>query len=223
MMGHCVAQLADDPTAAVTSPTGPYPDSGLVTVAPGKIARRRLALSRRRDAGPDGGDEDRCSHLLALCALRGARTVAAYLALPGEPDPAGAVARWVAGGLTVLLPVLLGDGDLAFADARGSLRDGLRGTTEPAGPATREWIAEADLVIAPALGVDLSGARLGRGGGSYDRAMRRARPDAVRVALVRDGEVGPALPVEPHDVRVHAAVSPAGVWWLSDPPASAPL
>ena len=45
---------------------------------------------------------------------------------------------------------------------------------EPAGPRLgRAAVAEAQLVVVPALAVDRRGLRLGRGGGSYDRALAR--------------------------------------------------
>ena len=64
----------------------------------------------------------------------------------------------------------------------------------------------------PALTVDRTGIRLGYGGGCYDRALARARPDALLVALLRDGElVADPLPAEPHDRRVHAVAMPSGL------------
>ena len=74
--------------------------------------------------------------------------------------------------------------------------------------------AKADVVLAPALAVDRTGARLGRGGGSYDRALARVRPDALVVALLHDGELlppGQTVPTEPHDRRVAAAAEPIGL------------
>ena len=70
----------------------------------------------------------------------------------------------------------------------------------------------ADVVVVPALAVDRGGVRLGRGGGYYDRALRHVRPDARLVALVFDDELVDALPVEPHDRRVTAVVTPSGGW-----------
>jgi 5-formyltetrahydrofolate cyclo-ligase len=54
--------------------------------------------------------------------------------------------------------------------------------------------------------VDRAGNRLGRGGGSYDRALTRT--SAWRVALLHDGEAVAELPAEPHDQPVHALVTP---------------
>ena len=50
-------------------------------------------------------------------------------------------------------------------------------------------IAEADTVFVPALAVARDGNRLGRGGGSYDRALRRVPAGVPVVALLFDDEL----------------------------------
>jgi 5-formyltetrahydrofolate cyclo-ligase len=66
-------------------------------------------------------------------------------------------------------------------------------------------------VLAPGLAVDRFGIRLGRGGGSYDRALARVRPDAFVAVLLYDGELLEAVPHETHDQRVSAVITPAGI------------
>jgi 5-formyltetrahydrofolate cyclo-ligase len=160
-----------------------------------KQALRRTA-QRRRHAAPRVGLEDA---LAALLSTAGA--VASYVALPSEP---GVPPRpgW-------LLPVLLPDGDLDWARYDGELEAGLRGLQEPAGPRLGvDAVAGCDLVLVPALLVDRRGTRLGKGGGSYDRALRRAT--GLTVALLQDGElVDEELPREPHDVPVAAVATPS--------------
>jgi 5-formyltetrahydrofolate cyclo-ligase len=83
---------------------------------------------------------------------------------------------------------------------------------EPVGPRLGvDAIAAADVVLVPALAVARDGVRLGKGGGSYDRALARARTGALVVALLWDGELHDAgdLPVEPHDRPVDAVVTPS--------------
>ena len=77
-------------------------------------------------------------------------------------------------------------------------------------------LAEADLVLVPALAVGADGTRLGRGGGSYDRALARVPADRPVVALLYDGELLPGVPAEAHDRRVTAVVTPSGVRQLGD-------
>jgi len=63
-------------------------------------------------------------------------------------------------------------------------------------------------VLVPALAVDRAGNRLGRGGGSFDRALARVGPLVPLIALVYDDELIDRVPAERHDVPVRAAVSP---------------
>jgi 5-formyltetrahydrofolate cyclo-ligase len=76
-----------------------------------------------------------------------------------------------------------------------------------------EALAGCQLVLAPALAVDLSGTRLGQGGGWYDQALRFAAPGALVLAVCFPAEVLPpgTLPREAHDVAVHGALTSCGV------------
>jgi len=138
-------------------------------------------------------------------ALRADQT-ASYVSIGTEP-PTGHLLDALA-GRCVLLPVLRPDGDLDWADAAGGLAPGPRGLRQPTGPRLGvQAVAGCALVLVPALAVDRSGTRLGRGGGSYDRALTRATGRIV--ALLYDGELLDVLPREPHDVPVHAVITPA--------------
>lgn len=149
-------------------------------------------------------------------------TLAAYVARSDEPDPAPLAA---AAGIRLLLPRLTGGGGLAWVLAGDSLVAGLRGTREPPGPAVRGGLAVADLVVVPALAVDRAGVRLGRGGGSYDRALGGVRAGVGVVALLAaDDELLDAgiLPAEPHDVAVTLAATPSALHRLADLGSAAP-
>jgi len=137
-------------------------------------------------------------------------TVAGYVPLPGEPGGPELpdVLSEVCGRL--LLPVLQPDLDLDWAVYEGVLVPGARGMREPPGPRLGPTaVAGAGLAIVPAVAVDRRGVRLGRGGGSYDRALHRVGPGTLVVAALYDGELLDELPEEPHDRRVDAVVTPA--------------
>jgi len=121
-------------------------------------------------------------------------------------------------GVRVLLPVLGTGLRRGWAEFTGlaDLKTRAPGRPpEPSGPDLGpEALADADVVIIPALAVDTAGARLGQGGGWYDRALVAALPDALVLALLYDGELvsaeKSALPCEPHDLPVDGVASPSG-------------
>jgi 5-formyltetrahydrofolate cyclo-ligase len=153
-------------------------------------------------------------HLTASPEVRRAATVAAYVAVGAEPGTAPLLHALVAAGKRVVLPVLLPDGDLDWAAYAGDqdLARAPRGLLEPTtsrlGPAA---VGTADAVLLPGLAVSPRGDRLGRGGGSYDRALGRVPVGTFTCALLYDDEMRVEVPVEPHDRPVTAAVSPAGI------------
>lgn len=172
-----------------------------------KAALRRAVLSRRAALPPDERCrvERECVPAL-LPHVDGA--VAAYLSVGTEPGTGALLAALAARSVEVLLPVLLPDGDLDWARAADGVAPGRHGLLEPTGQRLgREAIAGCSLVVAPALAVDRAGTRLGRGGGSYDRAL--VRTSGWVVALLHAGELLDALPAEPHDAAVDAVVVPA--------------
>lgn len=82
---------------------------------------------------------------------------------------------------------------------------------QPVGTASGpQTLADASLVLVPALAVDATGTRLGQGGGWYDRALTFLRPGTPLVAVVFDEDFFPAdaLPRESHDIAVSAVITP---------------
>jgi 5-formyltetrahydrofolate cyclo-ligase len=187
--------------------------------------RRRLVRARAATPASERAAAGRLirDHVLEMPEVSAAGTVAAYYSVGTEPDTHGLIfALWKRGSY-VVLPVLLPDGDLDWASYEGpdSLAPGPRGLLQPVepvrGPGT---VARADVVIVPALAVDVSGKRLGRGGGCYDRALARVGGQVPTIGLIYDGELLPSLPAEPHDRAVRAVARPSqGVTWM---PATGP-
>ena len=176
-------------------------------------ARSGMPADQRREAGRLIRDA-----LLGMPELQMAGTVAAYYSVGAEPDTRGLVYALWKRGTYVLLPLLRPDGDLDWASYEGpdSLVPGPRGLREPGEPPRGiEAVTRADIVLAPALAVDHAGNRLGRGGGSYDRALARVGPLIPVIALLYDAELLGRVPAEPHDTPVRAAIRPAsGITWL---------
>jgi 5-formyltetrahydrofolate cyclo-ligase len=180
-----------------------------------KAALRAEVLTARRTLSPDAltsaaeAIRDR-----ALETLAPAPTVALYASTGTEPGTHPLLEALRAGGTRVLLPVLLPDNELDWGVYRGPdfLVPGPRGTLEPAGPRLGpEAFGEALLAFVPGLAVDRDGHRLGRGGGSYDRTLRRAHPAALIAVVLYPGEIVDTVPVRGHDAEVHAVLTPEGL------------
>jgi 5-formyltetrahydrofolate cyclo-ligase len=169
-------------------------------------ARAGLSAEQRAAAGSALRDT-----VLGLPEAQMAGTAAVYYSIGSEPGTHGLVYALWKRGTYVLLPVLRPDLDLDWASYEGpdSLRPGPRGLTEPAEPSRGvAAVSQADLVIVPALAVDRRGIRLGRGGGSYDRALARVGPQVPTIALLYDAELLDEVPAAAHDQRVRLVARP---------------
>ena len=128
--------------------------------------------------------------------------MAIYRSLPSEPPTEALVEGLHARGVPVLVPVLLhGQGPGLVPCCCRTGPPARRSGAAPS-PARPWWSPPPSPWTPPAL-------RLGQGGGSYDRALRRRGAGAPVVAVVGDDELVPGpLPGEAHDVRVDAVVTP---------------
>jgi 5-formyltetrahydrofolate cyclo-ligase len=184
--------------------------------------RRRVVAARAAISAGDRTAAGRMNrdHVLSLPQVAAAGTVAAYYSVGTEPDSRSLVyALWKRGSY-VVLPLLLPDGDLDWASYEGpdSLVPGPRGLLQPAEPPRgRATVSRADVVLVPAVAVDRAGRRVGRGGGSYDRALARVGEQVPSIALLYDDELVDEVPVDEHDQPVRAVVRPGhGVTWLPE-------
>lgn len=187
------------------------PTSGPTT----KSGVRRQALRRRAAVpAPVRAERDRAiaGHLGGI--VTEGMVVCAYVPDDDEAGGSTLLDTLVGSGAQILLPVALADGPLEWAAYTGPAelipgRFGIPVPTSP--PQAPERIADAGLVLVPAVAVDRTGSRLGRGGGYYDRSLPLAGPQTRLVALADTENVLDHLPAEPHDRSVHAVLTPDGL------------
>jgi 5-formyltetrahydrofolate cyclo-ligase len=182
----------------------------------GKAALRDRLLAARRSVADDthaGEARSLTDHLDA--AVSSDSTVCAYVPVGAEPGSIEMLDVLLRRAGRVLLPVARTAADdspvaLQWGEYRpGQLvaaRFGLLEPAEPWLPATA--LAEAGVVLVPALAVDRAGVRLGRGGGFYDRTLVHRDPRARLIAVIRDQELLDELPRDPHDVPMTHALTP---------------
>lgn len=158
----------------------------------------------------------------------------AYAALAGEPDLDPVIDRFLAHGGTVYLPVVTAVGQaLKFGTVAESMATleprGKWGIREPEPTLTAsDLLAEAapDLVFVPALGfgptfgLGSGGARLGNGGGFYDRTfgpqgevpLTSGDHTSLVYGVCFSTELDlPGLTAEPWDLQITRAVTDHGV------------
>ncbi len=172
-------------------------------------ARRHLPLSVIGERARAVAD-----HLMQTPELRNAATVAAYVSVSSEPGTGPLLDRLHASGKRVILPLLRPDNDLDWGtyDGPDGLRTARRGLLEPDGPPLGpEALVTADVVLVPGIAVGSDGIRLGRGGGSYDRALARVPAGTFVCVLLNSEEVLDSVPRDDHDLAVTAVATEQGV------------
>jgi len=135
--------------------------------------RRRIRKKRRALSGEQRQTAQQLAarRLRRLAPLWRARSLAVYLAVDGEADPATIAADALGRGERIYAPVLHGE-TLRFARFTEDtpLRRNRFGILEPA---TLDCIdpRQLDIVLTPLVAFDDSGTRIGMGGGYYDRCF----------------------------------------------------
>ncbi|MTD57312.1 5-formyltetrahydrofolate cyclo-ligase [Amycolatopsis pithecellobii] len=179
----------------------------------GKTEWRARLKAARRDLSQAERVSEASALVNSVASMSLPDTVCCYVPFGTEPGSFAWLDVIRSTGARVLLPVIpAGAAALDWAEYTGpqTLSPGrVRGILEPSGPRLGPAaLRDAGLVLVPALAVDRSGARLGRGAGHYDRSLVHAADDAALIAVVRDTELVERLPAEAHDIRMTGALTP---------------
>ncbi|MFS0736431.1 5-formyltetrahydrofolate cyclo-ligase [Sphingomonas sp. 1P06PA] len=166
---------------------------------------RHLLRERRAAHAADPLHAAACAAIAArvIARLDCATAIVGYRSMPGEVDPAAILDAAHARGCTIALPhITARDRPMRFLRWRpgDALVRGPFGIQQPAADAEP---IEPDLILAPLLGFDASGGRIGMGAGFYDRAFA-AYPQARRIGLARADQQVPLIPRDPWDIALHA-------------------
>ena len=179
---------------------------------------RKIMKAQRREVPP----EVRNSYSAALCerllerkdvqrAIGAKGVFAVYLASKDEIDLSLLIERLWATGCRVVVPAWRdGTYRLVAYSSETELVAGPMGILEPAlegeGAVTG---AEGDVAvwIVPGLAFSRSGARLGYGGGWYDRFLAKSDPSSISLGVAYPFQIVDDLPLEPHDLPLSDSVS----------------
>ncbi len=151
-----------------------------------------------------------CRRLIETREFQEASTVMMYLSLPHEVDTSEAILHAWQTDKTVavpkvsweqrhMIPVQIHSLDTGISTGVSGLRNPITGDPMP--------LEEIDLVVAPALGFDRSGNRLGRGGSYYDRFFANESMTAPRCGFAFSEQVVESVPVIEHDEPVDFLVT----------------
>jgi 5-formyltetrahydrofolate cyclo-ligase len=178
------------------------------------LIRRKARPAERRVAADSARTE-----VVKNALIAGDRptTVAVYLSADTEPATLELVAWLASVRVRVLLPVLgphvvdgkPGEPDWAPYAGTDRLRQAPFGLVEPdTDPVGAAALRDVQVVLVPALAGTVSGDRLGRGGGWYDRALLHTHARTQSWALLNDDEVMEVVPAQGWDVPVQGIATP---------------
>lgn len=182
-----------------------------------KVELRRQLRNCLLDISPQQRQEKSrkaCGNLIATEPFQNASIIMLFLSLPHELDTADAILHAWQLGKTVavpkiswqqrhMIPVQISSLETGFSTGALGLRNPTAGVPIPFG--------QIDLVVAPGLGFDRSGNRLGRGGSFYDRFFANKEVMASRCGLVFAEQVVDSVPVTESDMPVDFLVTDEGV------------
>lgn len=181
-----------------------------MTLADEKAAARKAALARRKAAHCPEADQAGVANLLAALLPHKGKVIAGYMPIRSEIDPLPAMAAMAAWG-PVAVPVIKGAGKpLAFRQ----WQPGAPMVPGPFGaevPAEGAWLTP-EVLIVPLVAFTRAGARLGYGGGFYDRTLEalRARGPVTAIGYAYGAQEAEALPQEPTDEPLDLIVTDRG-------------
>lgn len=140
--------------------------------------------------------------------------IGVYLSVGNEAPSLGWI-RWLhESGWRVALPWFADRAaPMAFREWTDPLNDDLLEAAPFGGLQPRPGAAELEpsALVVPLLAFTATGDRLGQGGGHYDRWMAD-HADALTIGLAWDMQLVDELPVEAHDHRLAAIVTPTQIY-----------
>ncbi|CAN5316481.1 5-formyltetrahydrofolate cyclo-ligase [soil metagenome] len=181
-----------------------------------KADLRASAAALRADAhreAPDAGERLAKVTLAAVSFLEGA-VVSAYWPIRSEIDPRPLMRFLVEAGCRVALPLTPPpgvDAPLTFRlwNPEADLTPAAFDLHEPHAAST---LVEPDIVLAPLLAFDRTGARLGYGKGHYDRTLTalRSRRPLLAIGLAFAAQEVERVPTEHYDVPLDGIATEIG-------------
>ncbi|MDP9806171.1 5-formyltetrahydrofolate cyclo-ligase [Trueperella bonasi] len=193
------------------------PNISSMEVEEGKQALRSAIRAHRKQRGKKMLEKFSKEWAQTVLHFVGERElVACYVSVNKEPPTREVVAALCEAGKRVLLPKL-GPGltrSWGLYSPREELVEMAPGRPpEPPGEALGpEVLADVEALVIPALAISHRGARLGQGGGWYDRALKKVSPNALVGAMIYPEELlEESIPQDEMDMRVPYVIHPTAI------------
>lgn len=172
-----------------------------------KQRMRELLIQKRRMLSADERkvlSESVLSQLEKMHCFRDAKTVMLYFPKDNEVDVLPLFKRYK--DKTLLLPVTHRKEMTANPfEGNDKMHRGKFGVPEPTTP---PYLGAVDVIIVPAVAFDKKGFRLGRGGGYYDRFIKK-QPHATLIGVGYDFQLVDEVPMLRHDQKMHRIILPS--------------
>jgi len=187
--------------------------SETIDIGQKKKAARAEAFLARKSAHSNSANIAACGHLTEFVMASGRNNVVAgYMPIQTEIDPRPSLQSLYDHGHRICLPVIQGRGlPLLFREwePNCAMIEGDFGALIPRGGD----LLVPDIAIIPLVGFDATGARLGYGGGYYDRTLQamRSEREVLAVAFAFSGQELKEVPVDQYDQKMDAVITENGV------------
>ncbi|HUC20127.1 MAG TPA: 5-formyltetrahydrofolate cyclo-ligase [Candidatus Polarisedimenticolaceae bacterium] len=146
--------------------------------------------------------------LLSSSEYQQAGTIFCYIATALEVDTSPLLQQILADGKTLAVPRIEGDTIIPKqVTDLNALLPGPYDILQPAAESPNANEQDIDLVIVPGLAFTGKGARLGHGGGYFDRWLATLPAATITVGLAFDIQLAKELPQEAHDIRLTKIVT----------------
>ena len=180
------------------------------------FVRRQIAAERQAYTEVLRNEENKAiaAHFLRSAVYCDSHTVMCYVSMQAEADTHDVIQAMLADGKMVCVPQVMDKHGMMRAVRIGSWdalkTEGPFGILEPdVGQGSVIPPEKIDLIIVPGVGFTPDGARLGMGGGYYDRFMAQSR--AVRMGFALACQIKDFLPTDEWDMRMDYLVTKDGI------------
>jgi len=174
-----------------------------------KTEIRKNSIEKRKNLGQDYiniQSEIMISKVLNTVEYKNAMHIFTYISTPFEVRTEGFIRQAISDNKILLVPVLISktrmaagiiSNDTVFIKNRYNIDE----------PEIKNiYDGKIDIIITPALNFDSGGARLGYGGGFFDRFFE-IHKEALKIGLCVDELIAENLPCESHDIKMDMIIT----------------